>query len=271
MNTLYLGAANLHLHLATFFDSSTVSSYSLNLLGLYVAATTFLNHLLLYETSTNSSGDLLPYATNYILQMTVAAGFTLYKLLNSFFAAHVKLEEGRDLFHKTIWAIRRISVVSNDLPARLAEVLAQLWRGGGAGAGKHGAVFGGKEDGSLRLKVRCRMSMSLVFDSVWRWREEFQANGQGNLDSAVTNPTNPDSTVDSPPSVTSGSNATTQTPQPSSNHLPTTSSSPFDPLGLGLGPQHSPNYEVFDPLNWMLDGLVDFPSSLGNPSMPEMV
>lgn len=23
-----------------------------------------------------------------------------------------------------------------------------------------------------------------------------------------------------------------------------------------------PNYEVFDPLNWMLDGLVDFPYSL---------
>lgn len=37
-------------------------------------------------------------------------------------------------------------------------------------------------DDSLQLKVRCRMSMSLVFDSIWRWREEFQAQGRGNID-----------------------------------------------------------------------------------------
>jgi hypothetical protein len=30
--------------------------------------------------------------------------------------------------------------------------------------------------------------------------------------------------------------------------------------GLGTG-YNEPNYEVFDPLNWMLDGLVDFPYS----------
>jgi len=31
-------------------------------------------------------------------------------------------------------------------------------------------------------------------------------------------------------------------------------------LGGGVGYTES-NYEVFDPLNWMLDGLVDFPYS----------
>ncbi len=30
--------------------------------------------------------------------------------------------------------------------------------------------------------------------------------------------------------------------------------------GLGTG-YHEANYEVFDPLNWMLDGLVGFPYS----------
>ena len=77
----------------------------------------------------------------------------------------------------------------NDLPSRLAEVLAQLWRGGGAGSrvvgrgmGEGGGTDGAGGGGSLQLKVRCRMSMSLVFDSVWRWREEFQAKGRGNLE-----------------------------------------------------------------------------------------
>jgi hypothetical protein len=110
--------------------------------------------------------------------MTVAAGFTLHKLLNSFFAAHVDLERGRDLFRRTIDAIRTISVMNNDLPARLAEVLAQLWQFGGAGGGGGGGGTGG----SLMLKVRCRMSMSLVYDSVWRWREEFEAQGRASLD-----------------------------------------------------------------------------------------
>tara|TARA_R110002060_G_scaffold36060_4_gene46941 strand:- start:262 stop:513 length:252 start_codon:yes stop_codon:yes gene_type:complete len=41
-------------------------------------------------------------------------------------------------------------------------------------------------DDSLQLKVRCRMSMSLMFDSIWRWREEFQAQGRGNLEGQLS-------------------------------------------------------------------------------------
>ena len=125
------------------------------------------------------------HASNYILQMIIAAGFTLLKLLNSFFADGGKLAHGRDLFLKTIKAIRTISVATNDLPSRLAEVLAQLWKSGGSGlrAG-HGQAK--SMENSLQLKVRCRMSMSLVYDSVWRWREEFQAKGRGNLESKLS-------------------------------------------------------------------------------------
>lgn len=113
--------------------------------------------------------------------MVVAAGFTLLKLLNSLFAHHIDIEYGKTLFNRAIWAIRTISVATNDLPSRLAEVLAQLWRGGSADSrmlhNDNDVV-----DSSLQLKVRCRMSMSLVYDSVWRWREEFQAKGRGNLE-----------------------------------------------------------------------------------------
>lgn len=44
--------------------------------------------------------------------------------------------------------------------------------------------------------------------------------------------------------------------QPGSVSLPGS----VTPGGLGAGYGES-NYEVFDPLNWMLDGLVDFPYS----------
>ena len=113
--------------------------------------------------------------------MIVAAGFTLLKLLNSFFADNVDLEYGKALFSRCIWLIRSISVANNDLPSRLAEVLAQLWKSGGGGT-KSPQRSNEIADSSLQLKVRCRMSMSLVYDSVWRWREEFQAKGRGNLE-----------------------------------------------------------------------------------------
>lgn len=132
-----------------------------------------------------SAGFQIHHAPNYILQMIIAAGFTLLKLLNSFFANYVDLEYGKSLFKIAIGMIRTISVSTNDLPSRLAEVLVQLWRSGGAGSM---IPRGSNEmtDGSLQLKVRCRMSMSLVYDSVWRWREEFQAKGKGNLECKPT-------------------------------------------------------------------------------------
>ena len=113
--------------------------------------------------------------------MIIASGFALLKLMNSPFARDIDFNYGRKLFTDTISAIRIISVKTNDLPSRLAEVLAQLWRSSGAGSRKSQNGTD-NSDGSLQLKVKCRMSMSLVYDSVWRWREEFQAQGRGNLD-----------------------------------------------------------------------------------------
>ncbi|KAI9801904.1 MAG: hypothetical protein M1833_002218 [Piccolia ochrophora] len=308
--------AGLHLRLSAFFLSPSTPSYTTSLLNLYHTTTSLLSHALALS---NTSTELLRHASNYILQTLVAAGFVLLKLLNSFFATHVDREEGKALFHRTIWAIREISVLSNDLPSRLAEVLAQLWRnGGGEGVGAPDA----SEGGGLMLKVRCRMSMSLVFDSVWRWREEFQAKGRGNLDSAVQNPTNPDSAADpsnaNSTAPTTGSASTSTSTASSSSSSSSTSAildatattsvsssatgpssltsttaaalNPSSSLSLlnpaltnGLTPSGSgsgaltplpglsgfadtgtaASYEVFDPLNWMLDGFVDFPYNIG--------
>ncbi|KAI9872723.1 MAG: hypothetical protein M1830_001260 [Pleopsidium flavum] len=210
MSILYLRAAGLHLRLSAFFDSSCSNHYREDLLSLWLATTDFLERALSIETS---AGGVLIYASNYILQMITAAGFTLLKLLNSFFATHIDLDYGKNLFTRTIWAIRTISVTTNDLPSRLAEVLAQLWRGGGAGS---------------------RMDL----------------NGDGSVDTALKNPTNPDSAAES-----------------SASSVMDPSLAPAGALGGAVtpGPSNSfgeSNYEVFDPLNWMLDGFLDFPYSL---------
>lgn len=179
---VYLRATNLHLHLSAFFDSPSSYDYRIDLFALWRSTTSFLEAAFNVDSA---AGNLLVFSTNYILQMIIAAGFSLLKLMNSFFASHVDIEYGRDLFNRTIQAIRSISVFTNDLPNRLAEVLAQLWRSSGAGS-RRSVGANDSTDSSLQLKVKCRMSMSLVFDSVWRWREEFQTQGRGNLECRST-------------------------------------------------------------------------------------
>ncbi|KAL9124939.1 MAG: hypothetical protein Q9217_005786 [Psora testacea] len=248
---LYLRAAGLHFRLSILFASPTSQDYNAGLFSLWQATTAFLESAFSLE---NSAGKLLAYSSNYVLQMIIAAGFTLLKLLNSFFASFVDLSYGRRLFTETIRAIRAISVTKSDLPSRLAEVLTQLWKGSGAGS-KNPQLTSNAMENSLQLKVKCRMSMSLVFDSVWRWREEFQALGRGNLEAALRNPTNPDSNFDSSAaSVADHSHATSVAPgEPNT----------ITPDGFGVGESYN---EVFDPLNWMFDGFVDFPYSL--PAVP---
>lgn len=241
----YLRAAGLHLHLSTFFDSPTSKDYSANLLALYNAATTFLKAALDLQ---GPSGNMLVYSTIYILQMIIAAAFTLLKLLSSSFANFVNLDDGKSLFTKTIWAIRSISVKENDLPSRFGEVLAQFWRASGAGSKTAQAPSDAPSESSLQLKVKCRMSMSLVYDSAWRWREEFQT--RGSLESAVKNPTLPDSAADSSATSNAGDHH---------GLAPSSSTNMLEESIASQGAFGDGNNEVFDPLNWIFDGDVDFP------------
>ena len=164
--------------------------------------------------------------------MIIAAGFSLLKLMNSFFARHINIEYGRNLFNRTIQAIRIISVFPNDLPNRLAEVLAQLWRSSGAGS-RLSVATSDSPDSSLQLKVKCRMSMSLVFDSVWRWREEFQAQGRGNLECNIhpVSPTHPQSKYRQKRTNTPNKprSKTQPTPTPPSNPPPLPSQTTVSP------------------------------------------
>ncbi|KAF4254088.1 hypothetical protein KXW98_000682 [Aspergillus fumigatus] len=264
---LFLRAANLHLHLSAFFDDPRAKDYRERLLSLYVATTSFLEAAMSLETDV---GPVLSYTPYYVYQMMVAGACTLLKLCKSFFSAHIDMDYTKTLFNRTIWAIRGVSVSSNDLPERLAEVLAQMWRMGSTPQQKASATSAEVDD-TLMLKVRCRMSMSLLFDSVWRWREDAQTKGR-NIEAYLKNPTNPDSNSESSASSTAGPAGRTSSSTPGLPADPSLASATMIPQGsLGVAPASGvtnlpsgflePNYEVFDPLNWLLDGLVDLPYS----------
>lgn len=203
LDLLYLRAVRLNLQLYAFFNKQE-HGWHQDLLHLLLAANQYLESIFYLE----EQGSLV-YSTNYISQMMVAAGFTLHRLLNSNFATTIpsqQLTTSRSNFTRLITCVRKTSVRNNDLPQRLAEVLAQLWKAGGAGNPKLSEVenyrmqHGPTVDVSIHLKVRCRMSMSVVFDSIWHWREHFRGKGQmGNLDSAVNNPTDPETSNSTTP------------------------------------------------------------------------
>ncbi|KAF2144023.1 uncharacterized protein K452DRAFT_151594 [Aplosporella prunicola CBS 121167] len=300
LDLLHLRAIRLNLQLYAFFNKQE-HGWHMDLLNLLMAANEFLASIFFLEETSQ-----LLYTTNYISQMMVAAGFTLNRLLNSNFAntiPQVQLSSSRMNFSRLITCIRQTSVRNNDLPQRLAEVLAQLWKAGGAGNPKitDADTFrighvGPSVDVSIHLKVRCRMSMSVVFDSLWHWREQFRGKGtRGNLDAAVNNPTDPEtssSTTPAPPhrgattaaaATGSGSNSipnssaggpveaaasavTTLDPNLPTLSLPTMTGSMSLTSGLStaghdMGPFADYTSDFFDPMSSILNDPIFFSSS----------
>ena len=104
------------------------------------------------------------------------------------------------------------------------------------------------------------------------------------LTAYLKNPTNPDSNGDSsaassiaPPRASSstpgaaGGDPSLAPPPPLPHHLGLSStSSGVTGFPSAINGFLEPNYEVFDPLNWLLDGLVDFPHSYSTAQGLEM-
>ncbi|GKZ27552.1 hypothetical protein AbraCBS73388_004974 [Aspergillus brasiliensis] len=161
INKTYLRGAELHLRCFVFLGTNARKEAFTKL---FLAATSFLSQVLELETS-----GQLGHATNYILQMTVSAAFVLLKILKSRIRHQIDFEYGKLLFNGAISALRRTSVMRRDRPDRLADVLAQMWNATDT------ASWPLDEEETPQLKIRCRMSMSHVFDTVWRWRHQFRA------------------------------------------------------------------------------------------------
>ncbi|EXJ83289.1 hypothetical protein A1O1_06908 [Capronia coronata CBS 617.96] len=272
---IYLKAAALHMRLSAFFSPPSLPSYRADMLKLYYATTEYLEACLSLESSMTvhlpssyQHGLSLSHGTNYIFHMMLAAGFSLLKLMRNFVGEHELDAKGAsELLSRTVWALRSMSVSENDLAERLSEVLAQVWKSGRVEAGPNRNAVGDDDvDDSLQLKVKCRMSMSLVFDSVWRWRRSFQFKGGRPSDLRDSNVTLQQ--VDNPivvPASNVEPNATVNDPMLSSSTMVPgmagMATGMVDDTSMDYG---QASYDVFDPLNWMLDGIVEFPYNFNN-------
>ncbi|KAH9862383.1 hypothetical protein J1614_011038 [Plenodomus biglobosus] len=284
LEELYHYAVALHLHLYSFFSPELRLERRDDLVALYFAATAYLERVFKLQRESR-----LPHVPHYVMQMALAAGFALLKLLNSDFATKLPTDRGRQFVLQTVDALRKAKVWPNDLLDRFAEVLAQLWKESSRGRSLHslsqspslsnsgmGNMFnhhnqqqiqrqqqgqGQRRDSTgimndpLGLIIRSRMSMSVLFDCVWRWREAQVSGAAEQLDAMVmNNPTNPDSSAHSTPPP----GAVVENPAhslPNFNpHLNTLSM----PLQLPNGLASANSYEFFDSVSWMLETQTDW-------------
>ncbi|RYN43348.1 hypothetical protein AA0112_g744 [Alternaria arborescens] len=285
LEELYHYAVALHLHLYSFFSPELRLERRDDLVALYFAATAYLERVFKLQRE----GRLL-YVPYYVMQMALAAGFALLKLLNSDFASKLPADKGRQFVLQTVDALRKSKVWSNDLLDRFAEVLAQLWKESSRGRSLHSlsqspslsnsgmnSMFNhhnqqqhqqqsqrrgsiGMLDDPLGLIIRSRMSMSVVFDCAWRWREAQVSGAAEQLENTVmTNPTNPDSSSNStpPPGVVENPAHTLPNFNP---HINTLSM----PLQLTNGMASANSFEMFDSVSWLLDTQPDWTYGSGN-------
>ncbi|PKK55027.1 hypothetical protein CI102_334 [Trichoderma harzianum] len=107
-----------------------------------------------------------------VQKSVMLAAFTILKIHRSELAPHLDLQAGEQAYFAAIFFAREESLQNNDLSARAASILGQLWNSQSIFKNKNGTVD------SLTSRISSRLSMSTLFDCLWWWRQEF--GGLGN-------------------------------------------------------------------------------------------
>ncbi len=113
-------------------------------------------------------GNMKSSRPDYANWSKLLAAFIILKISRSCLAGRVDLRAGEKAYFATILGFRESSFANDDLPARGATVLGQLWSSTRVFRRPDGVVDG------LALRVRSRLSMAIVHDCFCRWKEEFQ-------------------------------------------------------------------------------------------------
>lgn len=166
----YFAAARLHLQAFYLLDDSSTEGYNERILTLFQTACNFIELSQELDSSNGGDGTLFAYLPFFSYQVFVCAAFVVLKILdNGFFRTMADADGGRKLMDSAIVRLRAISVVNNDLPARLGDVIGFFCALPDQGA------LGGETADDLRLReVKNRLSMSVVYDSLWIWRKQFR-------------------------------------------------------------------------------------------------
>lgn len=132
----------------------------------------------------------LKHASWWVYMVSIAGAIYISKVMHSSYRPYVDAERGKQTFNTCLYILRQCSVQDNDLPGRCNRLLTQIWnihRGQASedgGGGEGGVEVGGALQRPPGLKIASRMFFSIVYDSLWLWREKYggqPANGAPGL------------------------------------------------------------------------------------------
>lgn len=164
---IYLSTARLHLHAFYLFDEPAIDGYKDRIVTLYQTARSLIQQSLDLDKDEKTLFKHCPF---FYSQAFVCASFIVLRILNSGYQSLLDVNDGNVLLNSAISALRKMSVANNDLPARLSDVIGFF-----CSLSDHRPMSGQTTDG-LQLRVRNRLSMSVVYDSLREWRRYFQTD-----------------------------------------------------------------------------------------------
>ncbi|WJG34475.1 uncharacterized protein FOBCDRAFT_255622 [Fusarium oxysporum Fo47] len=103
--------------------------------------------------------DFALYASNYYTRMALLAAFCILRLVRSQLKEHIDLRDAQQSLFKAISFVKRRSMQHGDLDERYGTILSQLW--------SNSDSMDTTTANGLDLRIRSRLFMSVVFDSLW--------------------------------------------------------------------------------------------------------
>ncbi|KAI1083699.1 hypothetical protein F5B20DRAFT_528147 [Whalleya microplaca] len=212
MNMIYLCLCRLHI-LTYYFLDQPLNINEEGFIRLYSAACSLIESIVAYEPR-DSFIKVCPIPIERGVQL---AAISILKVHRSKLSSFIDSSAGERAYFSAITLSRKASLEDGDLSSRAAIILSQLW------ASQSIFKCQGREMCRLGTRIRSRMSMSVVFDCFWWWREEFAGQPSPYQDE-LRLPTQ------EPPTTINGPNQTGEVAPLSLQPLP-----PADPYGNSFG------------------------------------
>jgi hypothetical protein len=140
-------------------------AFPLNIAKLYTTAIEIINLVSSIDTTTQNFATYIPH--HVYRMMTLAAAVVLRVLKTTLSDKLQETDSGKAAFFTAIALLRKMSVYNNDMPSRMQGIFSQLWESEKAFKPNE------RSGSSTALRIQSRLSMSLLHDTMWWWREEF--------------------------------------------------------------------------------------------------
>ncbi|KAH8885394.1 hypothetical protein GQ53DRAFT_751127 [Thozetella sp. PMI_491] len=161
IDLIYLSCCRVHLLAYYFLERSDVPNRA-GLIRLYSVAISLIDML-----NGDDNRDFVEHSPIFVERTVSIAAFSVLKIHRSPLGPHVDLAAGEAAFFAAMFFSRKCSLQNDDIGARCVTIWSQLW------TSKNAFKLPSGQIDSLRTRIRSRLSMSIVFDCFWYWREEF--------------------------------------------------------------------------------------------------